>query len=144
MNTPVGLASIAESFRLHRRDSRFRTIISNVMADLRDGEYLITNVQWNRRDRDETLRPLHGFTTGHLSVDGGTARISARFNDLFLSNRMSDMEEDGTPITLLVSVLESDEVYRVPCSAPTLDRSGASYMLHAQGSTGDLSVQEPA
>lgn len=113
------------------------------MADLQDGEYLITNIQWNRRDRDESLRPLHGFTTGHLSVNGGSARVSARFNDLFLSNRMSDLEEDGIPITLMISVLESDDVYVLPCSAPTLDRSGASYMLKAQGNTREITTQEP-
>lgn len=114
-----------------------------IMSDLPDGEYLITNIQWRRRDREEALRSLHGFTTGHLSVNGRTARVSARFNDLFLSNRMSDLEEDGIPITLQVSVLETDDVYVLPCSAPTLDRSGASYMLKAQGKAQEMTTRRP-
>lgn len=103
------------------------------MPDLPNGEYLLTNVQWRKTKEDEAFRPLHGFTTGTLVVRGTSAHLSARFNDLFLSNRLSDLEEDGVPIVLQVAVLETDEAYLLSSPAPTLDRSGASYMLKADG-----------
>jgi hypothetical protein len=103
------------------------------MSTLPDGEYLLTNVQWRRQDRDEAFRPLHGFTMGHLVVEGSTAEARARFNDQFLSNRFSDLEEDGIPITLTLEVLETENTYTLSCSAPTLVRAGASYRLEAPG-----------
>lgn len=103
------------------------------MNELPDGEYLLTDVQWRRQDREEAFRPLHGFTTGHLRVDGGSAQAQARFNDQFLSNRFSDLEQDGIPIVLVVSVLETEQTYTLSCSAPTLDRAGASYHLNVEG-----------
>jgi hypothetical protein len=98
-----------------------------------DGEYLLTDVQWRRQDRDEAFRPLHGFTTGHLVVSGGRVEADARFNDQFLSNRLSDLDEDGIPITLLVEILETEDTYTISCSAPTLVRAGASYRLEVEG-----------
>lgn len=103
------------------------------MSELPDGEYLLTDVQWRRQDQDEAFRSLHGFTTGRLVVDGENVRASARFNDQFLSNRFSDLEEDGIPIVLTVEVLETDDAYTLSCSAPVLDRSGASYKLKVEG-----------
>lgn len=111
------------------------------MNELPEGEYLLTDVQWRSRDRDEAFRPLHGFTTGHLLVDGGNVHTQARFNDQFLSNRFSDLEENGIPILLIVSVLETEERYTISCSAPTLDRAGASYHLKARGNFVDSSVE---
>ena len=102
------------------------------MSSLPDGEYLLTDVQWRREDR-EAFRPLHGFTTGHLVVSGGNAEADARFNDQFLSNRLSDLDEDGIPVVLLVEVLESEETFLLTCSAPTLVRAGASYRLEVEG-----------
>lgn len=103
------------------------------MSDLSDGEYLLTDVQWKRQDREEAFRPLHGFTTGHLTINGGTAEAEARFNDQFLSNRLSDLDEDGVPIVLMVGVLETEDTYTLTCSAPTLVRAGASYQLEVTG-----------
>lgn len=108
------------------------------MNELPEGEYLLTDVQWRRTDREEAFRPLHGFTTGHLRVDGGRANVEARFNDQFLSNRFSDLEEDEIPIVLIVAVLETDDRYTLSCSAPTLDRAGASYHLKADGDFTEL------
>jgi hypothetical protein len=108
------------------------------MSTLPDGEYLLTDVQWRRQDQDEAFRPLHGFTTGHLVVSGGRAQADARFNDQFLSNRFSDLEEDGIPVVLLVEVLETEEAYTLACSAPTLIRAGASYRLKAEGKVSDV------
>lgn len=108
------------------------------MRTLSDGEYLLTDVQWRRKDRDEAFRPLHGFTTGHLSVSGGGVEADARFNDQFLSNRLSDLDEDGVPVVLLVEVLESDDTYTLSCSAPTLVRAGASYRLEVEGEFSDV------
>jgi hypothetical protein len=102
------------------------------MSTLPDGEYLLTDVQWRRHDR-ESFRPLHGFTTGHLVVSGGNAQADARFNDQFLSNRLSDLDEDGIPVVLLVEVLESEDTFVMTCSAPTLVRAGASYRLEVEG-----------
>lgn len=110
------------------------------MSTLPDGEYLLTDVQWRRQDRDEAFRPLHGFTTGHLVVEGGTAQADPRFNDQFLSNRLSDLDEDGIPIVLLVEVLETEETYQLSCRAPTLVRAGASYRLEVEGEVSDFKV----
>jgi hypothetical protein len=107
------------------------------MSTLPDGQYLLTDVQWRRKDRDEAYRPLHGFTTGHLAVDGGSIQAEARFNDQFLSNRFSDLEEDRIPVVLLVEVLETEDTYTLTCSAPTLDRAGASYHLKVEGKVSD-------
>lgn len=108
------------------------------MSTLSDDEYLLTNVQWRRQDRDGGFRSLHGFTTGRLVVEGGSAQASARFNDQFLSNRLSDLEQDRVPIVLLVEVLESDDAYMLSCSAPTLVRAGASYRLEGEGELSDV------
>jgi len=107
------------------------------MSALPDGEYLLTNVQWRRQNRDGAFRPLHGFTTGHLVVEGGSVEARARFNDQFLSNRFSDLEEDGIPVVLRVQVLERDDPYTLVCAAPTLDRAGASYQLQVHGDVTD-------
>lgn len=108
------------------------------MSTLPDGEYLLTDVQWRRKNRDEAFRPLHGFTTGHLVVSGGQARADPRFNDQFLSNRLSDLDEDGVPIVLSVEVLETEQTYTLTCSAPTLVRAGASYRLEVEGKLAEL------
>jgi len=47
------------------------------MRTLPDGEYLLTDVQWRRQDRDKAFRPLHGVTTGHLVVSGEQAEAEA-------------------------------------------------------------------
>lgn len=104
-----------------------------MMSELPDGEYLLTDVRWRRKDRDEAFRPLHGFTTGHLVVADGSAQADARFNDQFLSNRLSDLDEDGIPIVLSVEVLEAEDTFTLSCSAPTLVRAGASYRLEVDG-----------
>lgn len=103
------------------------------MADLADGEYMLSNVQWRKREEDTALRPLRGFTTGKLYVNGGTSRIEARFTDQNLSNRFSDLEEDGVPVTVQVTLLGENEVYILPGQAPTLERSGACYVLRVRG-----------
>ena len=108
------------------------------MTPLSDDEYLLTDVQWRRQDRDGGFRPLHGFTTGHLVVEGGSAQADARFNDQFLSNRLSSLDQDGIPIMLLVEVLESDDAYTLSCSAPTLVRAGASYRLEVRGELSEV------
>lgn len=108
------------------------------MSALPDGEYLLTDVQWRRQDRDEAYRALHGFTTGHLVVKGGSAHLEARFNDQFLSNRFSDLEEDGIPVVMHVEVLETEDTYMLTGSAPTLDRAGASYRLEVDGDVSDV------
>lgn len=112
------------------------------MSPLPDGEYLLTDVQWQRKDRDEAFRSLHGFTTGHLVVKGGSAQLEARFNDQFLSNRFSDLEEDGIPIVMQVEVLETDDQYLLTESAPTLVRAGASYRLEVDADLAE--VEAPA
>lgn len=110
------------------------------MNELPEGEYLLTDVQWRSPARDEAFRPLHGFTTGHLRVEGGSATVQARFNDQFLSNRFSDLEQDGIPIVVIVAVLETEQTYTLSCSAPTLDRAGASYQLKVQGDFAEAEV----
>lgn len=112
------------------------------MADLADGEYMISSIQWRKRDEEGSLRPLHDFTTGTLSVDGGTIRIQARFTDQNLSNRFSDFEQDGVPLTLHVSVLDEPDVYQIPGQAPTLERSGACYVLRVRGASEDATVAQ--
>jgi hypothetical protein len=107
------------------------------MSTLPDDKYLLTDVQWRRRDHEEAFRPLHGFTTGHLVVSGSQVRADARFNDQFLSNRLSDLDEDGIPIVLSVEVLESENTFTLSCSAPTLVRAGASYRLEVEGDFAD-------
>ena len=108
------------------------------MTPLSDDKYLLTDVQWRRQDRDGGFRPLHGFTTGHLVVEGGSAQADARFNDQFLSNRLSSLDQDEIPIMLLVEVLESDDAYTLSCSAPTLVRAGASYRLEVRGELSEV------
>lgn len=104
------------------------------MSTLPDGEFLVTDVQWRKtEDKEEGFRPLHGFTTGKLTVRGSDAHLWARFNDQFLSNRLSDLEEDQVPVLLQLAVLETEKTYLLSCSAPVLDRSGASYKLKADG-----------
>lgn len=112
------------------------------MSTLDDGEYLLTNVQWHRENEDGSFRPLHGFTTGKLVVRGTSARLTVRFNDQFLSNRLSDLDEDRIPVELRVSVLESDSTYLLSGSPPTIDRSGASYQLIVDGTLRDH-LEEP-
>ena len=107
------------------------------MITLADGEYLLTEVHWRHQDRDEALRPLHGFTTGTLVVEGGRAHLEARFNDQFLSNRFSDLEEASLSVLMRVEVLEADDAYTLVCSAPTLDRAGASYRVEVDGDLSD-------
>jgi hypothetical protein len=114
------------------------------MANLTDGEYMLSNIQWRKREQDSALRPLRGFTTGTLYVSGGTARVEARFTDQNLANRFSDMEEDGVTVTLQVSLLGEDEIYVLPGQAPTLERAGACYVLRLRGKTADLSAVHPA
>jgi len=71
-------------------------------------------------------------------VEGGSIEAEARFNDQFLSNRFSDLEEDRVPVILLVEVLETEDPYTLTCSAPTLDRAGASYRLEVEGEVSDV------
>lgn len=133
-----GELKLAGSLR-PRRTLLVQTAFFSMSPPLSDGEYLLTGVQWRRQDRDESTRPLHGFTTGHLVVDGGRAQVEARFNDQFLSNRFSDLEEDGSPVVLLVEVLEADGMHPLACGAPTLVRAGASYQLQVEGEFTDAS-----
>lgn len=107
------------------------------MSTLPDGKHMISNIQWRRRDRDEGLRPLRGFTTGTLTVSGSSGRVKARFTDQNLSNRFSDLEEDGVQIILQVSLLGTHDVYELPVGVPSLERSGACYVLRAQGQTAE-------
>jgi hypothetical protein len=114
------------------------------MAELPDGDYMLSNIQWRKRDQDAALRPLRGFSTGKLYVNGRTARVKARFTDQNLSNRFSDLEEDGVPVTLQVSLLGETDVYLLPGRAPSLERAGACYVLRVRGKTADLSAVHPA
>lgn len=108
------------------------------MADLDTGEYMISNIQWKKREEDAALRPLRGFTTGKLYVNSRKSRVEARFTDQNLSNRFSDLEEDGVYITLQVTLLGDRDVYLLPGWAPTLERSGACYVLRIQGWSDDV------
>ncbi len=114
------------------------------MVTLPDGEHMLSNIQWHRRDEDGALRPLHGFTTGTIVEDGSTIRVKARFTDQNLSNRFSDFEQDGSRVTLQVSLLGESDVYRMPGDAPTLERAGACYILRLAGQSEDLSVVHAA
>jgi hypothetical protein len=118
--------------------------LTSLMADLSDGEYMLSNIQWSRRDEDSTLRPLRGFTTGTLYVTGRKAQVKARFTDQNLSNRFSDLEEDGVRVTLQVSLLGETDVYKIPGRAPTLERAGACYILRLQGKAADISAVHAA
>ncbi len=114
------------------------------MADLPDGEYMLSDVQWRKRDEDTAFRLLRGFTTGKLFVSGRTARVKARFTDQNLSNRFSDLEQDGVRVTLQISLLGETDVYLLPGRAPTLERAGACYILRLRGSSSDVSVVHAA
>jgi hypothetical protein len=114
------------------------------MADLSKGEYMLSNIQWRRRDEDSALRPLRGFTTGKLFVSRRTAQVEARFTDQNLSNRFSDLEEDGVRVTLQVTLLGETDVYLLPGRAPTLERAGACYVLRVRGKSKELSVVRAA
>ena len=113
------------------------------MSELPDGKYMLSNVQWRKREQDAALRPLRGFTTGTLYVSGRTARVEARFTDQNLSNRFSDLEEDGVAVTLQVRRLGEEDVYLLPGQAPTLERGGACYVLRVKGKAADLSAVHP-
>lgn len=104
---------------------------------------MLSNLQWRKGDEEMSLRPLRGFTTGKLFVDGGTARVEARFTDQNLANRFSDHEEDGTPVTLQVTTLDGKEIYLLPGRAPTLERSGACYVLRLYGDRDDVTAVDP-
>ena len=114
------------------------------MAPLPDGKHMLSNIQWHRRDEDGALRPLHGFTTGTISVDGSTIRVEVRFADQNLSNRFSDFEQDGSRVTLQVSLLGESDVYRVPGDTHALERAGACYILRLTGQSEDLSAVHAA
>jgi hypothetical protein len=114
------------------------------MATLSDGEYMLSNVQWRKQAKDAPLRPLRRFTTGKLSVSGSTARIKARFTDQNLSNRFSDLEEDGVPVVVQVTLLGEEDVYQLSGQAPTLERSGACYVLRVRGKSQDVERVRPA
>jgi hypothetical protein len=114
------------------------------MANLPDGEYMLSNIQWRKREQESALRPLRGFSTGKLYVNGSTARVEARFTDQNLSNRFSDLEEDGVPVTLQVSLLGETEIYLLPGQTPSLERAGACYVLRVRGKTADVSAVHPA
>ena len=114
------------------------------MPDLTDGEYMLSNIQWRKREQASALRPLRGFSTGKLYLNGSTARVEARFTDQNLSNRFSDLEEDGVPVTLQVSLLGETEIYLLPGRAPSLERAGACYVLRVRGKTADLTAVRPA
>jgi len=109
------------------------------MSQLPEGEHMLSNVQWCRQDREGGLRPLRGFTTGTLSVRGSSVGIEARFNDQNLSNRFSDLEQDGIVITVQVTLLGSNAVYLLPVSVPSLERAGACYILRVHGTTHEAS-----
>jgi hypothetical protein len=114
------------------------------MATLPDGEYMLSNVQWRKRDADSPIRPLRGFTTGKLFVNGRKARVEARFTDQNLSNRFSDLEEKGVRMTLQVTRLGENDVYLIPGRAPTLERAGACYVLRLRGKSKDISAVHAA
>jgi hypothetical protein len=113
------------------------------MPSLPKGEYMLSNIQWRRRDDNRSLRPLRGFSTGKLYVGRRKSRVEARFTDQNLSNRFSDMEEDGVRVVLQVSLLGENDVYELPGWAPTLEREVACYVLTVKGKTDDLSSVHP-
>ncbi len=104
---------------------------------------MLSNVQWRKREDDAALRPLRGFTTGTLSVGRSKSNIEARFTDQNLSNRFSDLEEDGVYVTIQVTLLGDNDVYLLPGWAPTLERAGACYILRVRGKTSDLEAVHP-
>jgi len=110
------------------------------MSELPDGNYMLSNVQWRKREQDAALRPLRGFTTGKLYVSGRSARVEARFTDQNLANRFSDLEEDGVTVTIQVRLLGEEDVYVLPGQAPTLERAGACYVLRVTGNSADVSA----
>jgi len=114
------------------------------MPALSKGEYMLSNIQWRKRDEDVPLRPLRGFSTGKLYVGRRSARVEARFTDQSLSNRFSDLEEDGVRVTLQVTTLGDNDIYLLPGRAPTLERAGACYVLRVKGKTKELSTVHPA
>jgi len=114
------------------------------MDRLSDGEHMLSNLQWRRTDRDGGIRPLRGFTTGLLTINGTSVGVAARFTDQNLSNRFSDLEEDGTPIEIQVSLLSEDEVFSIPVGAPSLERAGACYVLRATGQIHDSNAVHSA
>lgn len=113
------------------------------MASLSNGDYMLSNVQWRKREEEAALRPLRGFTTGTLSVGRSRSNVEARFTDQNLSNRFSSMEEDEVAVTLQVTLLGDDEIYLVPGWAPTLELSGAAYVIQVRGKTSDLEEIHP-
>ena len=114
------------------------------MADLSSGEYMISSIDWRKREEDSAFRPLRGFTTGKLYVKSWNTRIEARFNDQNLSNRLSDLEEDEVELTLQIHLLGEEEAYVLPGGVPTLERSGACYILRLKGKSSDVRVREAA
>jgi hypothetical protein len=123
---------------------RLITPILPTMSTLASGEYMLSNIQWRKREQAAALRPLRGFSTGKLYVGRRTARVEARFTDQNLSNRFSDLEEDGVPVTLQVTLLGETEVYLLPGRTPTLERAGACYVLRVKGKTKEVSAVHPA
>lgn len=113
------------------------------MASLSNGDYMLSNIQWRKRDADTALRPLRGFTSGTLSVGRSKSGVKARFTDQNLSNRFSDLEEDGVYVTLQVTLLGDNEVFSLPGWTPTLERAGACYILRVRGNTSDLTEVHP-
>lgn len=114
------------------------------MPALSKGEYMLSNVQWRKRDEDVSLRPVRGFSTGKLYVGRRSVRVEARFTDQNLSNRFSDMEEGGARVTLQVTTLGDNDVYLLSGRAPTLEWAGACYVLRVKGKTKELSAVHPA
>lgn len=104
---------------------------------------MLSNIQWRRGDRETSLRPLRGFTTGKLFVNGSAAHVETRFTDQNLANRFSDHEEDGVPVTLQVTLLGGQEVYLFSGDDPTLERSGACYVLRVWGDSDDVTAVDP-
>ncbi|PSQ95822.1 MAG: hypothetical protein BRD55_09360 [Bacteroidetes bacterium SW_9_63_38] len=114
------------------------------MSSLSNGEYMLSNIQWRKRESDASPRPLRGFTTGTLSVGRRTTRVEARFTDQTLSNRFSDLEEDGVAVTLQVTLLGENEVHLLPGRAPSLERAGACYVLRVKGKSSAMKAVHPA
>lgn len=114
------------------------------MSSLSKGEYMLSNIQWRKRDGDAALRPLRGFSTGKLYVGRRTSRVEARFTDQNLSNRFSDLEEDGVALTLQVTLLGENEVHLLPGRAPSLERAGACYVLRVKGKSNEMKTVHPA
>ena len=113
------------------------------MSELPVGKHMLSNLQWRKREEEAALRPLRGFTTGTLHLNGTSARVEARFTDQNLANRFSDLEEDGVTVTLQVRLLGEEDVYQLPGQAPTLERAGACYVLRVTGKAAALSAVHP-